>query len=134
MNACFAMRLQTAASSFVVVIGSIPAYYRSRALLSRLTMGSRHTFSVAGGNGLMFCKRTSIVRYLIVLSSFLMISLSCHAAGITDATGRTVAIPDRVERIMAAGPNAAVILSVLAPKERIANRKMVSARASLLAI
>jgi iron complex transport system substrate-binding protein len=119
MNACFAMRLQTAANSFVVVIGSIPAYYRSRALLSRLTMGSRHTFSAAGRGSLMFLKRTSIVRYLIVLSSFLMISLSGHAAGITDATGRTVTIPDRVERIMAAGPNAAVILYVLAPQKMI---------------
>jgi iron complex transport system substrate-binding protein len=67
----------------------------------------------------MFLKRTSIVRYLIVLSSFLMISLSGHAAGITDATGRTVTIPDRVERIMAAGPNAAVILYVLAPQKMI---------------
>src|SRR5882762_11852923 len=67
----------------------------------------------------MFPKRTSVVRYLIVLSSFLMIFQSCQAAGIADATGRTVAIPDRVERIMAAGPNAAVILYVLAPQKMV---------------
>ena len=38
----------------------------------------------------MFRKRTSVVRYLIALSMFLMISPPGQAAGIADATGRTV--------------------------------------------
>jgi iron complex transport system substrate-binding protein len=67
----------------------------------------------------MFLKRTKNVRYLIALSAFSMISLPCQAGGLADATGRTVAIPDRVERIMAAGSNAAVILYVLAPQKMI---------------
>jgi iron complex transport system substrate-binding protein len=77
------------------------------------------TFYVAARTALMFRKRTSVVRYLIVLSLFLAVSLPCRATGIADATGRTVAIPDRVERVMAAGPNAAVILYVLAPEKMI---------------
>jgi iron complex transport system substrate-binding protein len=36
-----------------------------------------------------------------------------------DATGRTITVPDRVERVMAAGPNAAVPLYVLAPDKMV---------------
>ena len=39
---------------------------------------------------------------------------------VKDATGRTVMVPDRVERVMAAGPTAAVVLYVLAPEKMIA--------------
>ena len=42
-----------------------------------------------------------------------------HAADVKDATGRTVTVPDRVERLMAAGPTAAVVLYVLAPEKMI---------------
>ncbi len=37
------------------------------------------------------------------------------AAEVTDATGRTVQIPDRVQRVLPAGPPAAVLLEALAP-------------------
>jgi iron complex transport system substrate-binding protein len=36
-----------------------------------------------------------------------------------DATGRHVTVPDRVDRVMAAGPNAAVVLYVLAPEKMV---------------
>jgi iron complex transport system substrate-binding protein len=36
-----------------------------------------------------------------------------------DATGRTVQVPDRIERVMPAGPPAAVLLYTLAPEKLI---------------
>src|SRR5262249_50291849 len=36
-----------------------------------------------------------------------------------DSVGRKVVVPDRVEKVMAAGPNAAVVLYVLAPEKMI---------------
>jgi hypothetical protein len=36
MKSCFASRVQAAVSSFVVVIGSMTRFYRSRAALSRV--------------------------------------------------------------------------------------------------
>jgi iron complex transport system substrate-binding protein len=41
------------------------------------------------------------------------------AREVEDATGRHVAVPDQVERVMAAGPTAAVVLYVLAPDKMI---------------
>jgi iron complex transport system substrate-binding protein len=38
-----------------------------------------------------------------------------HAAGVTDATGRTLAIPAKVARVFPAGPPAAILLYTLAP-------------------
>lgn len=49
------------------------------------------------------------------------VALSClllaeaHARTIVDAAGRSVEIPDKVERVMAAGPPASVLVYVLAP-------------------
>jgi iron complex transport system substrate-binding protein len=40
---------------------------------------------------------------------------SAHAASVTDATGRTVTVPDHPARIIPAGPPAAVLLAALAP-------------------
>lgn len=42
-----------------------------------------------------------------------------EAATVTDATGRSVTVPDRVERVMAAGPPASVVLYVLAPEKMV---------------
>lgn len=39
------------------------------------------------------------------------------AAEVTDATGRTVTIPDKVERVLPAGPPAAVLLAAIAPSQ-----------------
>ena len=44
---------------------------------------------------------------------------AARAADVRDATGRKVTVPDRVERVMAAGPTAAVVLYVLAPEKMI---------------
>jgi iron complex transport system substrate-binding protein len=41
------------------------------------------------------------------------------AAAVTDATGRTVEVPDRVERVLAAGPPAAVLLAAIAPGQML---------------
>ena len=41
------------------------------------------------------------------------------AAEVTDSAGRAVSLPDRVGRVMAAGPNAAIVLYVLAPEKMI---------------
>jgi iron complex transport system substrate-binding protein len=41
------------------------------------------------------------------------------AAEVVDATGRTVAIPDHIERILPAGPPAAVLLAAIAPGQMI---------------
>jgi iron complex transport system substrate-binding protein len=38
-----------------------------------------------------------------------------RAASVTDAAGRTIAIPDQVERIFAAGPPASILLYTFAP-------------------
>src|SRR6185295_11549031 len=44
-----------------------------------------------------------------------MVSLPAQARLVTDATGRQVDVPDRVERVFPAGPPASVLLYVLAP-------------------
>src|SRR5262249_51177043 len=41
------------------------------------------------------------------------------ARDVADSVGRKVAVPDRVDKVMAAGPNAAVVLYVLAPEKMI---------------
>jgi hypothetical protein len=45
--------------------------------------------------------------------------LPAKAADIQDATGRSVTIPDRIERVMPAGPPAPTVLYVLAPAKMI---------------
>src|SRR5712675_1170143 len=56
---------------------------------------------------------------LIIFAVLSVLSAPVSAAQIEDAAGRIVAIPDRVERVMAAGPPAAVVLYVLAPEKMI---------------
>jgi iron complex transport system substrate-binding protein len=48
-----------------------------------------------------------------------LLALPAAAAEIVDSVGRSVKLPERVERVMAAGPNAAVVLYVLAPEKMI---------------
>jgi iron complex transport system substrate-binding protein len=36
---------------------------------------------------------------------------------VTDSAGRTVTVPDRIERVFAAGPPASIFLYVLAPEK-----------------
>jgi len=49
-----------------------------------------------------------------------LLSTGLAARELEDATGRRITVPDRVERVMAAGPTAAVVLYVLAPDKMIA--------------
>ena len=49
------------------------------------------------------------------LSAALVAPGAARAAGITDAAGRTVAIPAKVDRVFAAGPPASILLYTLAP-------------------
>jgi len=49
-----------------------------------------------------------------------ILSTALAAREVEDATGRRIAVPDQVTRVMAAGPTAAVVLYVLAPDKMIA--------------
>ncbi|MBN9030961.1 MAG: iron ABC transporter substrate-binding protein [Rhizobiales bacterium 63-7] len=55
------------------------------------------------------------LRSVVVLVALLLSFLPAAARSITDAAGRVVEIPDRVERVLAAGPPASVLVYVLAP-------------------
>lgn len=59
------------------------------------------------------------MRYLVAFPILLMSGVVAFAADIVDATGRTVTVPDRVERVMASGPPASTVLYVLAPQKMI---------------
>lgn len=50
------------------------------------------------------------------LSAAVILPRRARAATLTDSAGRTVAIPDRVERIFAAGPPAAILVYTFAPE------------------
>jgi iron complex transport system substrate-binding protein len=58
------------------------------------------------------------VRFLPVIACLLAAG-PLSAREVTDSVGRKVTVPDRVERVMAAGPTAAVLLYVLAPEKMI---------------
>jgi iron complex transport system substrate-binding protein len=55
-------------------------------------------------------------RLLTGLSATVLVPRLAHAATVTDATGRAITIPDKVERIFAAGPPAAIVLCTFAPE------------------
>ena len=59
------------------------------------------------------------MRHSIVIAFLSVLPSLAWAAEVTDSAGRRVPVPDRVERVMAAGPNAAVVLYVLAPEKMI---------------
>jgi iron complex transport system substrate-binding protein len=59
------------------------------------------------------------VRHSTVIAFLLVLPSLAWGAEVTDSAGRLVPVPDRVERVMAAGPNAAVVLYVLAPEKMI---------------
>jgi iron complex transport system substrate-binding protein len=54
--------------------------------------------------------------FLIGLSATLLTPRFARAAGVTDDAGRAIAVPDKVERVFAAGPPAALLLYTLAPE------------------
>lgn len=53
--------------------------------------------------------------FLAATSAAMLAPRLAHAAGVTDATGRTLPIPDKVTRVFPAGPPAAILLYTLAP-------------------
>ena len=55
-------------------------------------------------------------RLLGGLSASVLVSRVAQAAIVTDAAGRAITIPEKVERIFAAGPPAAILLYTLAPE------------------
>jgi len=59
-----------------------------------------------------------VMRHAFVLIACVL-STGLAARELTDATGRRISVPDRIERVMAAGPNAAVALYVLAPEKMV---------------
>jgi len=58
-----------------------------------------------------------VLRCVVVFVALLLSFLPASARSITDAAGRVVEIPDRVERVLAAGPPASVLVYVLAPEK-----------------
>jgi iron complex transport system substrate-binding protein len=59
----------------------------------------------------------SVLRGLVGLVALLLSFLPATARSITDAAGRVVEIPDKVQRVLAAGPPASVLVYVLAPEK-----------------
>jgi iron complex transport system substrate-binding protein len=55
------------------------------------------------------------MRPLLIIPLVMLLSGAAPAAEIVDATGRTVAVPDHVTKILPAGPPAAVLLEAMAP-------------------
>jgi iron complex transport system substrate-binding protein len=55
-----------------------------------------------------------MMRFAILVLAFL--AVSAGARTITDSAGRTVEIPDRVDRVFAAGPPASVLVYILKPE------------------
>ena len=55
-------------------------------------------------------------RLLVGFAASVLVPRMVRAATVTDATGRAITIPDKVERIFAAGPPAAILLYTLAPE------------------
>jgi iron complex transport system substrate-binding protein len=64
---------------------------------------------------------TAMAWHLLVTGATLALALCPAMAGhqITDSAGRSVNLPDRIERVMAAGPPASVLLYVLCPEKLV---------------
>jgi iron complex transport system substrate-binding protein len=92
-------------------------FYRSRLALSRAE--NRAIIAPNDGINAPAGQDFDLMRHAFVLMIASLLSTGLAAREITDATGRRVSVPNRVERVMAAGPNAAVVLYVLAPDKMI---------------
>ena len=55
---------------------------------------------------------------LIMILALFYVSPS-YAAEVTDATGRSVTVPDRIEHVLPAGPPASVLLAAIAPGQML---------------
>jgi iron complex transport system substrate-binding protein len=73
-----------------------------------------------GGGRLSRGERVRLLLLILgVLAAGPQAAAPLSAREVTDSVGRKVTVPDRVERVMAAGPTAAVLLYVLAPEKMI---------------
>jgi iron complex transport system substrate-binding protein len=63
--------------------------------------------------------RRQLVPALLCAATLLCSAAAGSAAEVTDATGRTVTIPDHIERVLPAGPPAAVLLTAIAPAQML---------------
>ena len=77
------------------------------------------------------------LRSLFILIAFFCPFAAAEARTITDAAGRVIEVPDKIERVLAAGPPASVLVYVLAPeklagwvRERRGRRRPFSCRPS----
>ena len=59
------------------------------------------------------------MRSAVILLTMVAVAGAADARSVTDSAGRTVTIPETVQRVYAAGPPAAVLLYVLAPDRLI---------------
>jgi len=73
-----------------------------------------------------------MLRRIFVLLILLSWSAAALAADVVDATGRTVAVPSQIRRVLPAGPPAAVLLAAVAPDLMIGWPSPVSAQARAL--
>src|SRR5215475_6158885 len=61
---------------------------------------------------------------LQLLAALLLLTQAAAAREVIDSANRKVEVPDKIERVMAAGPPASVLIYVLAPEKLIGwNRK-----------
>ena len=63
--------------------------------------------------------RKVMVRNLLIGLFAFLLALPVSARVVTDSAGREVELPDRIDRVFAAGPPAAVLLYVLAPEKMV---------------
>ena len=72
------------------------------------------------------------MKRLVLVLALICAATSIFAAEVIDATGRTVVVPDRIERILPAGPPAAVLLTAIAPTQMVGFTGFVSDSARAL--
>jgi iron complex transport system substrate-binding protein len=58
-----------------------------------------------------------MLRAIVALTLLLTAAGVAQARGVTDSAGRRVEVPDRIERVFAAGPPASILLYMLAPEK-----------------
>lgn len=58
-----------------------------------------------------------MLRALLAIAASVSVACLAQAANVTDSGGRTVEVPDRIEKVFAAGPPAAILLYMLAPEK-----------------
>src|SRR5262249_17308314 len=89
--------------------------------LSRHTPVARRVGSSAGSESLSATPRPTerlrLGAIAVVLLS--LVASSADARDVTDSAGRKVAVPDQIERVIAAGPPASVLVTMLAPEKLI---------------